>query len=557
MRRMASVALAATLLVSGVRSAGAATALLVPQGTAFATLEHSCGGIQEQAFATGFDDATGFPTGAVYVQTRCGGSGRAGGYHVTTYSAWLGVTWDLTGAVVSSAMLAAEPPGLDPAFAAFDGAGNEVYDTLNVVNGASCSVGNTTYCTYRAWLALAPGFVPRPRVASVSGTTGPATGGTSVTIAGTGFTGATAVDFGAAAAAFTVNGDTSISAVSPAGTPGPVDVTVTTPGGTSAPTASDVFTFVGAPIVSALDPASGSVHGGTTVTITGAGLSDASAVAFGETPAEFTVIDDQTIVATAPAAETPDAVQVTVITLGGTSATTVASRFAYMPPVCGDGIVDPGEDCDDGAAGRPGDCCTASCTFQAPGVACGDDGDLCTADACDGDGGCMHQLAPDAACAGPGAPKGATLVLRTSATGRTQAAFAWSGSPVTLADYGDPAAGDRIALCVYDALGPGTYALALRASPDGSPDGAWATSATGWTYKSPSGAPDGITGVRLRAGARPIVQVKAKGNPAFTLPLQHDPAVVAQVKTSLGTCWSAVFSTPTVDTAAAFKAKSD
>jgi hypothetical protein len=39
--------------------------------------------------------------------------------------------------------------------------------------------------------------------------------------------------------------------------------------------------------------------------------------------------------------------------------------------------------------------------------------------------------------------------------------------------------------------------------------------------------------------------------------LQQDPSVVAQFKTSLGACWGATFSTPTVNTATEFKAKSD
>ena len=44
------------------------------------------------------------------------------------------------------------------------------------------------------------------------------------------FTGATAVRFGTeAATSFTVNSDGTITAITPAGTAGPVDVTVTTP----------------------------------------------------------------------------------------------------------------------------------------------------------------------------------------------------------------------------------------------------------------------------------------------------------------------------------------
>ena len=60
---------------------------------------------------------------------------------------------------------------------------------------------------------------------------GQAAGGTSVTITGTGFTVATAVDFGCAAAnGFTVVSDTDITATSPAGT-GVVYVTVSGPAG--------------------------------------------------------------------------------------------------------------------------------------------------------------------------------------------------------------------------------------------------------------------------------------------------------------------------------------
>ncbi|MFE0025463.1 PxKF domain-containing protein [Amycolatopsis sp. NPDC059021] len=87
--------------------------------------------------------------------------------------------------------------------------------------------------------------VTAPTVTSVSPNNGPKTGGTTVTITGTGFTGATAVTFGTTpATSFTVNSATSITATAPAATAvGPVDVTVTTPAGTSTTNPGDVYTY--------------------------------------------------------------------------------------------------------------------------------------------------------------------------------------------------------------------------------------------------------------------------------------------------------------------------
>ncbi len=83
-------------------------------------------------------------------------------------------------------------------------------------------------------------------VTGVSPGSGPVPGGTSVTITGSGFTGATAVNFGGtAASSFTVNSDTSITATAPAASAvGPVDVTVTTPSGTSATSGADQYTYI-------------------------------------------------------------------------------------------------------------------------------------------------------------------------------------------------------------------------------------------------------------------------------------------------------------------------
>jgi hypothetical protein len=86
--------------------------------------------------------------------------------------------------------------------------------------------------------------LPAPSVTAISPSNGSAAGGDTVTVTGTGFTGATEVDFGPnAGTGLTVNNDAQITVTSPAGS-GTVDVTVVGPGGTSATSAADQFTYV-------------------------------------------------------------------------------------------------------------------------------------------------------------------------------------------------------------------------------------------------------------------------------------------------------------------------
>ena len=177
-------------------------------------------------------------------------------------------------------------------------------------------------------------YVTGPTVASVSPTSGPTAGGTSVTITGTSFTGATAVMFGnTAATSFTVNSATQITAVAPAQAAGTVDLTVTTPGGTSALSQADQFTYlVNTPTVTSISPTSGPTAGGASVTITGTNLTGATAVMFGTTAAtSFTVNSATQITAVAPAGAA-GTVDLTVTTPGGTSATSPADRYTFVAP---------------------------------------------------------------------------------------------------------------------------------------------------------------------------------------------------------------------------------
>jgi hypothetical protein len=87
----------------------------------------------------------------------------------------------------------------------------------------------------------------RPHVTGMSPAAGDEAGGTEVTISGSGFTGATGVSFGSAAAAgTTIDSDAQITAVSPPGS-GTVAVTVEAFVGTSPATAETQFTYLPPP----------------------------------------------------------------------------------------------------------------------------------------------------------------------------------------------------------------------------------------------------------------------------------------------------------------------
>jgi uncharacterized protein YhjY with autotransporter beta-barrel domain len=203
--------------------------------------------------------------------------------------------------------------------------GSGVVDIIVTGAGGPSAARASDHFTYT-------GGAPAPTVTGINPTTGPTTGGTSVTVTGSNFTGATGVKFGTASASFTVNSATSITATAPAGSAGSVNVTVATSAGTSATSAADQFTYTAAaspPTVASLSPTSGATAGGTSVTLTGTNFTGASAVKFGATAAaSFTVNSATSITATSPAGSA-GAVDVTVTTSVGTSATGAADQFTY------------------------------------------------------------------------------------------------------------------------------------------------------------------------------------------------------------------------------------
>jgi hypothetical protein len=177
-----------------------------------------------------------------------------------------------------------------------------------------------------------------PTVGGLTPTAGPPAGGNAVTISGANFTGATAVSFGDTAATdFSVDSDNQITATAPPGADGTVNVTVTTPAGTSLINGAAQYTYEVPPVINRIAPASGPTAGGNAVTITGTGLLSATAVSFGDTAAtDFAVDSDTQITAIAPPGSV-GTVDVTVANAVGTSATGANTRYSYqaLPAITG------------------------------------------------------------------------------------------------------------------------------------------------------------------------------------------------------------------------------
>ena len=168
-------------------------------------------------------------------------------------------------------------------------------------------------------------------ICSLSPGAGPAAGYNLVTISGSNFTNASAVRFGGTAATgVTVVSDTQITVTVPAHAAGTVDVIVTKPGGDSTASLPDQYTYVATPTVTSLGITSGPTAGGTTVVISGANFTGATAVKFGAANANgFTVDTNTQVTATSPAASA-GMVDVTVVTAGGSSTTSAADQFSYV-----------------------------------------------------------------------------------------------------------------------------------------------------------------------------------------------------------------------------------
>ena len=176
-------------------------------------------------------------------------------------------------------------------------------------------------------------YVAAPTVVSVSPSGGPLAGGAAVTVAGTGFTGTPTVTFGGAACT-SVNrtSATSLTCVTPARPAGAVTVVVTNSDSQQGSKAN-AYTYASAPTVNGVNPASGPMAGGTTITLSGTGFSGVPTVTVdGRVCSDVTPVNATTVTCRTPSSPAPGAVGVE-LTNPDSQKGSKANAFTYIAPV--------------------------------------------------------------------------------------------------------------------------------------------------------------------------------------------------------------------------------
>ena len=237
------------------------------------------------------------------------------------------------------------------------------------------------------------------------------------------------------------------------------------------------------------------------------------------------------------------------------------ARYEGHP--CGNGTLDPGENCDDGNA-RDGDCCSSTCQLDGAGTPCEDEDGACYDDVCDGAGACERHVRVPTSCV-DGLPGAARLTIKDKATD-TSDGLKWkwtSGSTVTVGDLGDPFAHGYRLCIVDDAVASPTVRVAAAAPAGGTCAGkpCWRASSSALGYRDKQLTPDGLSVVQLKPGsagkAKFLIKGKGAGLALPALPWTTPVVVRLHREDDPNLCWEATCSTATKNHAGVFKASSD
>lgn len=211
----------------------------------------------------------------------------------------------------------------------------------------------------------------------------------------------------------------------------------------------------------------------------------------------------------------------------------------YFGSICGDGVLQPREQCDDGNLAG-GDGCSPACLFETCGQA------------------------PVTWCRGQSVPNAGLLSLRDEITDvKDELAWKWAkGSATALGDLGDPTGASDYLLCLYQSTSPRlllSAAMPAGGTCDGRP--CWRASSSGFKYKDRALTPDGISQVLLKSGSAGRAKISVKGKGADLQlpapPFTSLPLTIQLERLDSTVCWEATYSAPSVNASGKFKAKAD
>jgi cellulose synthase/poly-beta-1,6-N-acetylglucosamine synthase-like glycosyltransferase len=173
-------------------------------------------------------------------------------------------------------------------------------------------------------------YLDPPTLSAISPQSGSDTGGTLVAITGSDLSETSAVTFGSEAAhVVAVSSGRVLVASSAHNGEGPVDVRVTTPGGTTGVTPGNQFSYYATPTATSLSPRTGHPRGGMRVTVHGEHLSGVTEVRFGNTPGTgLVVVSDTELRVVAPPVGAPGEMRVQVSGPGGVGTAPLKFSFA-------------------------------------------------------------------------------------------------------------------------------------------------------------------------------------------------------------------------------------
>ena len=171
---------------------------------------------------------------------------------------------------------------------------------------------------------------PAPTITSVSPNSGSVSGGISVTITGTNLTGATVFTLNGSQLTSPVITSTTITGTTASGSAGLGDVIVTTSGGSA--TKTNAWTYIALPTIISVSPSSGTVSGGTAITIAGTNLNGATVYTLNGISLTGLTIGPNNILGTTGAG-TAGLGNVVVTTPGGTVTYTSAFTYVAIPTI--------------------------------------------------------------------------------------------------------------------------------------------------------------------------------------------------------------------------------